>query len=1119
MTAPREPTATEFLLGYVTAQFYDKIQHCYDLGRRHAYRYDTIDGLRIPSTRLLAVFVFAAQKRIDLDAAIQLTKDSNPRGTKELSTLEARLKKVMSGKVDWTHDLLEQLSVGLGATSAQKELIAETTERLKPRVTKPDPEMIARVLRKHKPQPRVQQTRHQSVLGGIAAECLVHATRSLRAHEDLPPYYPNHLRIADLASFLTGTPLEPGWERGSADITSSLYSGLSRTSDAQATSLIGHTRRCIVLGDPGHGKSTVLLAQCLNHVNHGKIALLARLDDIGRLVEHPARKSAITKREAAEIIVQASELNAGIDCHSQDVREHLIEHVHTDEQLLLAFDGLDEISTDHHRMGVEQLLRVLAEIPGQIVIASRITGYLNPMRGSSEILVNRMSLESTREFIKAWFSDQADDVVENRTVAALDDSDLEELSSVPLLAGFVCYVSAHEEVKTTKPALYQQYLGLYFERRWKPPHQRRLNTEAQKQILDAAATVAWFMATQPSPDRNLPPIWLDHVTMRELSNEPTISNAASELAETDGLLIAHGKLRNGDRLGQRYRWLHRTIQEHLVGHKIAQWLKTDVPGVHDFLRIAALRPAWREPIEHASGILGNSVWISDLIDYFLTIHDTGDSFHNSYLDAAEMVLSSSASSHRRSELARRLIEVKYFYSAFQVDSTISRNMVKEIKVDDLNKHHLWALSDLAPDLVEMKFSERSSLSIDNVNQYIDAISHRDRNAARQEFEKLFNEGILTYFHETLYEDIDSSLIPKVMTALESKYLTQSSWLEIAFGSICWLAHSSSNEVTGKAREEVSKWDYPHPVLKELYLGIFDNYYREPNEYPQDALNRALQSSYKELNDTSINQLLSAPITGEWSMMCALYLEPDRILALGLDDHRIWSGLLLKEQKNTSFRFPTEDWNPELVFRTLTDALTMTVNDIDNGLGDSYPNKSEFGIQRKLCSALEWCRRTNYSPILPSAMDLLGSMRRISHISSYTPPLINSEWLQALILSFSPEDIFSAYCKTNVHNRKYLGWMLTTHIKDGQYANYKRSVKFLREIVNSETGTENYLDVIRDISAEDITRNGKEIFDIIDSGKINETRLYAFLSFELDLYTHDLLPSFWDALRVAKKASQ
>lgn len=367
-----------------------------------------------------------------------------------------------------------------------------------------------------------------------------------------------------------------------------LYADVHSRSGNPALDVVARERRLVVLGNPGGGKSTVLSAAVVSAANSGSPVAMVRLSSFAARGTMPRN---VESALAVLMDTQSEDLGVALPEDSADIARSLAQ----DSTALIALDGLDEVHPDDLER-VHNLLRLLSGIPGRIVISSRIAGYTTPVGQWREVTVDALAPADAERFLESWFRDEGDGVVRAR--AALDSPAGKALAETPVLLGIIATVAEADDVPLVVAHLYDHYVSHYLRGKWRHRSQW-LPVASIPDHLAAARSAGWLMATGMTGlyDGTR---WSDTITYRALTridgfSEPRI---ALELAERHGVLVPHGRQRS--ELHQQYRWMHRTVHEHLVGGYLADLVHSG-EMVPDELLMGPTQ--WDLPLRHMIGLL------------------------------------------------------------------------------------------------------------------------------------------------------------------------------------------------------------------------------------------------------------------------------------------------------------------------------------------------------------------------------------------------------------------------------------------------------------------------------------------------------------------------------------
>ncbi|MFR9774242.1 NACHT domain-containing protein [Nocardia sp. SC052] len=560
----------------------------------------------VPGTPMLALLMVAAHQygtdptREDL-AEVYIRTRRDYRGPDSLSALfkyrQDELRAYFDSAEPLSHDLTDQLLQGLGSVNA------DTAERLHRLLTQPD--------RRRKWTTMVPKDGIRiAVEAELAVPRLPSEVRAVLASvadqiDTAPVYYPPELKPTAITQAMSITRLDDNWLTEAHLSASGLYASMGRTGGKPAISTLAHAHRTVLLGNPGSGKSTILAALVASRIRsapeHPTIPV--RLPDLATILFHPNNSPPKNLRSAANAIVAAM-----ARWHRHDtpkpVRIALIDAIVANPHTLLAFDAWDEVTDTAQRAAIRDTLEHLAGAPGRIVVTSRITGYDRPLPSQDEYLVDDLEPDQADDFFTAWFT-HAPGVGADRVAHARRTShEVRELIAIPLMAGLVAFVAQNDEIPTRKSALYRRYITLFLERRWRPPAEQRTDPILIARLETTAGHIAWSMATTGTDSHTLGE-WQDTATITELlDSAPGSDQHLHNLIRTDGLLTLHGQPNpHTTSMDHRYRWIHRTIHEHLAARHLATMFARNPSDTLTTIREAVLDQTWNVTLEHFVGLL------------------------------------------------------------------------------------------------------------------------------------------------------------------------------------------------------------------------------------------------------------------------------------------------------------------------------------------------------------------------------------------------------------------------------------------------------------------------------------------------------------------------------------
>lgn len=462
--------------------------------------------------------------------------------------------------------------------------------------------------------------------------------------------YPAHLTPDKLVGSLTLSSIDPHRNDLYSEGAHHLYVSARTFGGVPASDEVARQRRLIVLGNPGGGKSTVLSASVAGAARRGEPALFVRLASISA-----AERTARTVEEAVTLLIEAQSDDLGIAL-SEDVQA-LVKSFVSDPTALLALDGLDEVQASHIER-IHNLLRLLSNLPGRIVVSSRLAGYTTPPGEWREVMVDALAPNDVDQFITSWF--EGNGVGAKRARAALEHQAGRALAETPVLLGIIATVAEEEDVPLVIAQLYDHYIAHWLRGKWRHRAQWLPVAEIPAR-LRVARSVAWNMATGGT-GRSDGVRWSDTIAYHTLAEIE--HGGATLLVDRDGLLVPHGRHRS--ELHQQYRWIHRTVHEHLVGDYLADQVRrgNEVP---DPLLMGP--PQWDVPLRHMLGLLDES----DVCRVFQRIRDLqNEGDPGGHIESVSQCIATALSpgSPTRVNLARALADAGRWHSAAEIDASV-----------------------------------------------------------------------------------------------------------------------------------------------------------------------------------------------------------------------------------------------------------------------------------------------------------------------------------------------------------------------------------------------------------------------------------------------------------------
>lgn len=367
---------------------------------------------------------------------------------------------------------------------------------------------------------------------------------------------------------------------------------------ADAYQAIAQHQRLMVVGVPGAGKTMLLKHMLLKYAQAG-------LEDLPRqpipiLIElHRLDANA----EIEEHLVQALELNSFPNPQSF-VNAHLERN-----DLLLLFDGLDEVSSEARAAVAQNIKDLQTRYPCQAIVTCRTAVYRDEFAdwADATLKVADFGDQQIQRFLHAWPDMPPDKSAEHLLRQFSERPQLVKLASNPLLLTIIAflYTDTPTFVLPNSRAEFYRLASSILLDQWKET-QNQYKAAHKRLVLQHLALFNQDRATVSGQDRrtlDLPTILIEikrvlpDLNLEDQAAQPLLD----EIVERSGLLLALDG-------GTRYQFTHLTLQEFFA----AQKLESHGDGL--LARFQADPDAWRETVKLWCGLEHDSTMLVRKLD-------------------------------------------------------------------------------------------------------------------------------------------------------------------------------------------------------------------------------------------------------------------------------------------------------------------------------------------------------------------------------------------------------------------------------------------------------------------------------------------------------------------------
>ncbi|MFJ9180467.1 NACHT domain-containing protein [Streptomyces sp. NPDC102360] len=402
------------------------------------------------------------------------------------------------------------------------------------------------------------------------------------------------------------------------------------------------TRKCVLLGDPGAGKSTLAKYLALTQTLADRVGVIVEL----RQYAEPQW----CHRNYEDFLAHRQ------DQFGMCVPPPVLRHLLRTGRAVVIFDGLDEVFDPKVRQAAsEQIAAFAARWPeARIVVTSRAIGYKRHVFDGADFthyMLQDLDREQIATFTERWYTLSAPDDTEKAALlaqrlqdAVRDSRPIRELSGNPLLLTILAIVGRRQALPKDRIGVYRQAVTV-LTAQWdqQAKHLEAALPPAIKDVLDGLDRQEMLMTLAHAMQAgthgiagnrihgdDLAELLRTQLEQHGLPPAPAGTGAqalVSQLRERNFILARYG--------GEVYGFVHRAFLEHLAAADIYQrytrgreWTPQELldeviaPHAHD--------PAWHEVLLLFIGQL-EPVDAAAAIDRLLDLHDSRDDLDDSEL--------------------------------------------------------------------------------------------------------------------------------------------------------------------------------------------------------------------------------------------------------------------------------------------------------------------------------------------------------------------------------------------------------------------------------------------------------------------------------------------------------
>ena len=388
---------------------------------------------------------------------------------------------------------------------------------------------------------------------------------------------------------------------------------------------VADSRRAVILGDPGSGKSSLLQYLALEWVE-GKTEKLPLLIELREFAINPSAN-----------FLEFLHRGRGVDWQfdQQQLHQHLLE-----SPTLVMFDGLDEVFDRATQSTViDDIIRFSQQYPkAQVLVTSRIIGY-NPDRlqhsGFRHFTIQSLDTDKIHEFIDRWYdlsmgSDPDKLRLKQRLKDAIANSKaIANLADNPLLLTMMAILNRRQELPRVRTDLYDRASEVLLYQ-WDIEH-KRLNLPMDAiQLREKREMLRAIAYEMQAGEEGLKGNLISAESLTRILTDYLRDQGFSEPREKANLLIHQLRERNFIlcyRGADTYGFMHRTFLEYFCAVEIVhrfekqriltfEQLRDEVLGLH-------LQDEWHEVLRLICGAV-DPKFASGFIDCLIKFYEEYD---------------------------------------------------------------------------------------------------------------------------------------------------------------------------------------------------------------------------------------------------------------------------------------------------------------------------------------------------------------------------------------------------------------------------------------------------------------------------------------------------------------
>jgi|GEM_PF-2285801 len=396
--------------------------------------------------------------------------------------------------------------------------------------------------------------------------------------------------------------------------------------------IFGFTRHCVILGQPGAGKTTSMKKLCLQLIASSQteistVPLLVRFRDI----KDTNFRGNIILRELARVLPLQFNLSGkafskadDIDGFFQELKEALLLRFVDDLNITIVLDGFDEFPNNDRKAQLAQDLRSLALslLKSRVIVTCRTGEFPYEIENARTFEIAPLSAEQVHQFANRWLgrgnAEQATDFIQ-----ALNQSPFADTAIKPLSLAHLCAIYERIGKIPDRPkTVYRKIVALLLEE-WdqqrsvkRPSRYAKFEPDRKFEFLSHLA----FVLTAQSKSSVFGREQLLQAYRQISANFGLDSSQAAdvvvEIESHTGLFLQSGF--------DQYEFVHKSLQEYLAAEYIVKL--PSIPTARETLSVLGAELAI------AVSVSSNpSLYLADLAINILSRTELPPTFYDAFL--------------------------------------------------------------------------------------------------------------------------------------------------------------------------------------------------------------------------------------------------------------------------------------------------------------------------------------------------------------------------------------------------------------------------------------------------------------------------------------------------------